>query len=90
MIEVLVLSLCIGGYECNTALKAAYAGKPEYKQATKRVKNKAESALGRPTTVAIPAIVSIMMQKTLNIRLTKNLTAVHNSDTIKLVYGFSF
>lgn len=90
MIEALVLSLCLGGYECNTALKAAYTSNVGYKQAARQLKTKAERVVGRPTIVAVPAIAAVVSQKTINLRLTKNLTTVSNPDTIKLIYGFTF
>lgn len=89
MIEALVLSLCIGGYECNTALKALYQSRPALKQSAKLASNQAKEAIG-PAYVAIPAIATVITQSTINLRITKNLTAVSNPDTIKLVYGFSF
>jgi hypothetical protein len=52
------------------------------KQVTKTV--------GKPASVATPALYVLMAKHELNLRATKDLTFVIKQDSIKLVYGFTF
>jgi hypothetical protein len=91
-IEILVLSLCLGKYDCTHASSAYYAT-PEVKEYISRVKNKTTKFVGQDNmkliTLTAPAI-AIGFGGSGNIRLSKNWSLEVGGSGGKIIIHFDY
>lgn len=90
MVEILVASLCIGGYKCDQASKAYFAYNPRPQIYANKLKNDAAQVVGEQTLIATSTLVAISTQKTYQIKINKYFSFGKTSQGVELRYGLSF
>lgn len=90
MLETLIISLCLGGYQCDTAIKAYYQGSQELKTYVHKHKTAIKSTVPKPLLNVAPLIAASVADQKARVRLNKNLTVQFNNEEAGLTYGFSF
>lgn len=71
MIEIMVATLCVGGWSCKEALKQYYSTHPHLKYIQRRAKNYTEQIIGEEMVFIAPAVYAIVTNNAYEIRLTR-------------------
>ena len=69
-----MLSLCIGQFECGTALKAYYSERPHLKSYVKKKKKRLEDILGDKLLYTLPAIAVIAAGGTAQVKISRQFS----------------
>ena len=94
MVELLVASLCFGGYKCDEAAKAYFEYNPypqvwAYREANK-VHNSVSEIVGEQTLIGLSTIAAAATQKTYQIKINKYFSFGQTINGLELRYGLTF
>lgn len=94
MVELLIIAVCAGDYQCDQALKAYYAYRPEIQQTarkyTKKATKKIEQEVGEYVAFTVPALVMAASGKSYQIKITKTISFSLGRSSGNIIYGTEF
>ncbi len=94
MLELLVASLCIGGFRCDEATKAYLVYNPQPKawvdSQGKYVQNKAVEYVGEQTLIGIGTAAAIATHRTFQVRINKYFSIGRTAQGVELLLGANF
>lgn len=89
MLEVIVILLCIGDYECSEATRA-YSKTPNGVIYTQAAKKKAERYMTREQIATLGTFIAAATNQKAKLRLYKGLIFEGNRDDVQLIYKYTF
>lgn len=89
MLEILIIGMCLGDYECDQLLRA-YKQTPTGKQINSNAKEMVIKATNKETLAVLGTAYAAASNRKLKLRLYKGLTITGNHDKLELVYKFTF
>jgi hypothetical protein len=90
MIELLVLSTCLGDYACDKSLKAYYYERPNLIKFKKKTERKIVYYVGEWIVYAVPVAALAVNDKKYDVKITKNLSCNFNSEDVNLNMRWDF
>lgn len=90
MLEVLVLSFCIGQFECGTALKAYYNEKPHLKSYARKKIRRARDMAGDRLAYAVAPVVVLAAGGTAQIKISRQFSCGGGDDKFMCFFNRSF
>lgn len=90
MLELLVISMCLGDYACGEATKAYYYQTPAIKQTARELKDDYVETVGRPLATVTPALVGLAAGATFQFKITKEISFGRTEDGVIWKYRFDF
>lgn len=89
MLELFIISLCIGDYACSDAIKA-YSKTQNGSRYINNAKKMAYEHVNKDAFVTIGTFVAAASNKKVKIKLTKNLIIEGNKDEMGIGFRYDF
>jgi hypothetical protein len=89
MLEVIVVLLCLGDYECGEASRA-YSKTPKGIIYTQEARKKAQRYMTREQMTVLGTFIAGATNQKAKLRLYKGLTFEGNRDNVIMVYKYDF
>lgn len=90
MLELLVASLCLGGYQCNRAFEAYYQSKPQLRQQVRTYKQALELKLGPQLVYTLPALGALIGGHSARLKLGRQVYLDVQTGATLLIYKKEF
>jgi hypothetical protein len=90
MLEILVLSLCLGQYECSAASKAYYAQHPRLKVLAQSAERRLKKGTNETILYTAPAIYALATGQPSQFRISKYFSCGGAASSVECKYTYSF
>lgn len=89
MLELLVIGMCIGDYECDQMLRA-YRQTASGKIYTRNAKEIAYDVANKEALAVVGSMYAAASNRKVKLRLSKGLTLTGNVDSVNMVYKYEY